>query len=212
LSRTSERIIVRYLRPPRDIQIAKPNVAKAKKALTDITAQVNSIPKLVGVEAEINGRRITSESKAEDAGGGVWKVLLKNVPLDEGKNRVTMWASNAEARSLTPGIIEFDFHRPQAAKPEVTFRDPSSDQNVPTSIYKVQFRVRSESSLSRVQLLRGEEVVHTAPAEKLNKPAGRDVFEFSESATVALEPGLNRLEAVAVNDGGEQRAAVVLSY
>src|SRR5262249_34290520 len=77
LSRTSERIIVRYLRPPRDIQIAKPNVAKAKKALTDITAQVNSIPKLVGVEAEINGRRITSESKAEDAGGGVWKVLLK---------------------------------------------------------------------------------------------------------------------------------------
>ncbi|HMC63971.1 MAG TPA: hypothetical protein VKI65_03455 [Gemmataceae bacterium] len=214
LSRTSQPVSVRYLRPPRNIRIDKPNVIKAKKALTDIVARVDSAPKLTkdGVDADINGRRITSPADIRHRDGDTWTVTLKDVPLDQGTNRVTMWVSNVEARSQAPGIVEFDFQPPKAAKAEVAFRDPSADANVPTSIYPVQFHVRSESSLSRVQLVRGGQVLYSVPAARLQKPDSQEHLEFTESATVPLEAGVNRLEVVAVNDGGEQRAAVVLSY
>src|SRR5262249_4934021 len=160
-----------------------------------------------GIEANINGRRITSPAVVEQTKGDTWTVTLKDVPLDQGTNRLTMWVSNVEARSQAP-VVEFNFQPPKATKAEVAFRDPSADANVPTSIYKVQFHVRSESSLSRVQLVRGGQVLYSVPAAQLRKPDSQEYLELTESATVPLEAGVNRLEVVAVNDGGEQRAAV----
>ena len=95
LSRTSERVAVRYLRPPRNIQIAKPQVAQAKKSLTDITAQVDSVPKLTAVEVEINGRSIKPSSEIKPAKGDSWTVSESSARhsrrRDQAASRATGW-------------------------------------------------------------------------------------------------------------------------
>src|SRR5262249_5253167 len=128
---TSEVVEVRFLRPPRVVQVEGP--AESKKPLCNpLTAHVQSPLDLrrESVEVEVNGQKATvpfDVAKKDNS----WQVQLRDVPLREGTNEVRLWLSNAEARSRVPGKWTVRYVPPPKppAPPEVILLEPARDVN-----------------------------------------------------------------------------------
>ena len=103
------------------------------------------------IEAEVNGREIAKVDvvkTGKDAAGN-WRIDLKDVPLDPGKNEVRLWVSNKDGRCRQPGSLEVVYAPPAKpdAPPEVEILDPAKDANVTEPGQKIKFRVRSATPL-----------------------------------------------------------------
>jgi hypothetical protein len=126
--------------------------------------------------------------------------------------------SNPEARCRQPGEVVVVYDPPVEVKkppkpPEVTIVEPAKNVNVTEPDVSVRFRLKSEGAIKRVELVREgqnqkEQRIPINPADlKVDDQGLIDVRQ-----AIALEPGVNRVRVVAVSDGGEQEAAVVVNY
>jgi hypothetical protein len=135
------------------------------------------------------------------------------VPLDPGANEVRLRVGNAEGHSLERGAAVVTYNPPAKppAPPEVEILDPAKDANVTEPKYTVKFRIRSATPPRHVELVREGPVPLRRPVNVATlKAVAPGVYELS--ADMDLEPKVNRLRVDAINDGGEQRAAVVVNY
>ncbi|GIW79576.1 MAG: hypothetical protein KatS3mg105_1383 [Gemmatales bacterium] len=216
MASVTEEIDVYVLQPP--YQIRFDPVPPPKTPLIQLTARVRSPKPLIPetVQAEIDGRPIASvalERSPKDK--DLWLIKLFDVPLEANKkNRVRLWVSNLDSRCRTPGEISIPFTPPAKppAKAEVEFVTPTKDTVVTDPDLTVQFRVKSDSPLTRVELRQTagrEELRETFPVRNLAADAD-GYYRFQKR--IRLLPRENRLYASAVNKGGETRTALVVSY
>jgi WD40 repeat protein len=219
---TTEPVTVRYLRPPTDIHFegaAPPKEMHSKNLLVDLTARVKSHLPLVreSLEVEVNGREVPSaEFLPRD--GDNWGIRVRNLPLEPNKkNVVKLWVSNPEARCRQAGEVVVVYDPPvEVKKPptpaEVSIVEPAQNANVLEPDVQVRFRVKSETPLKRVEIVREtqndkEERIPLNVADL--KPNDQGIIDVRQA--VKVTPGVNRLRVVAVNDGGEQESATVVN-
>jgi WD40 repeat protein len=209
----SEGLLVRCLRPPR--VIGWQGAEKSTAALANLTASVESALPIQAAQASVNGRDVATVEVVPPAKPGekVWRVHLKQMPLDAGQNEVQLWVTNTEARSQKPGLFTLVYEPPPKppAPPEVELLEPRTDAKVTDPDLPVRFRVKSPSPLRRIELVReeGVPVRHTFDLSQLQP----DAFGFYEiRSSLRLEPKANRLRVEAINDGGAGSASVVVNY
>ncbi|HMB04624.1 MAG TPA: hypothetical protein VKP69_12900, partial [Isosphaeraceae bacterium] len=216
----TEPVGVTYRRPPR--VVALETGAVGDRPFLDVSARVESPDDLPPTRGKVvvKGKRASGaeidvgEFRRDEA---AWVLSAREVPIEPGENAVEVWAWNDDGRSREPGRRAGIIYRaPPPPKPEVEFLSPARDTTVSTPAPAVEFRVRSESPLTKVELLRlrsesDRQVVHAADVAKLLKGAqGR--FEVRAAPVVTLVPQDNLLRVVAVNAGGESTASLRLSY
>jgi WD40 repeat protein len=210
----SDAVNVLYLRPPHDLKLEEPQVGKS--AVVEVVGRVESSLPLTRVEAHVKGAKETTErdvtgAKFEAAGAGAWTVRLPKVALEEGKNTVTLWASNADGRSLKPATLDVNYQPPQLPPPpEVEFSDPRENVSVTAAARTVRFRVASPGPLRSVELVRETRPPQVIPIALAGvQPNAQGYYEIERE--VPLLMGLNQLSARATNDGGERRAGTVVN-
>ncbi|MGE3804383.1 MAG: hypothetical protein AB7K24_06900, partial [Gemmataceae bacterium] len=213
---TSDAVLVRRVRPPHDIRFDA--VKKVEQPLVDLLARVDSPLPLIRetIKADVDGRDIFNFEIVLPANlDGKWGIRLKDVPLEAGQpNKVRVWVSNPEARCRQPGEVAVAFVpvvKPPA-QAEVRFVDPLNEINVVDPDLPVRIRIKSESALKRVELLReaGRDVGRTTFDLTGKKPDAQGAYEFQ--TVLRLAPRENRLRAIAVNAGGEQETDLVVNY
>jgi WD40 repeat protein len=221
--------VVYYRRPAR---VAKMSAGKPtdKPPQVEITAAIESADDLPLERAELSvapersdGLRVTgdatkrvvvpaSEMTSEKGERGkVWTVRAK-VPLDEGNNVVSLAAFNKDGPSLKPAATTVPYMKPPPPRPEVHFFAPRDDASVESADYEVHFIVRSETPLTKVELVRGgDEPLFKATPDALKK-AKREgqLYVYEVRSRVTLKRGDNRLRAVTANEeGGEASTSYV---
>jgi WD40 repeat protein len=220
---TTEPVMVRYLRPPHDIHFdeeprQEPKELHTRTLLVDLTARVQSHLPLIreSVAVEVNGREVPSIELLPVRAGQPFGIKINNLPLEPNKkNLVKVWVSNPEARCRAPGILTLVYDPPPKVKPptppDVTIVEPAQNVNVTDPAVPVRFRVQNPGKLKRLSIVREgqkEERIELNPDDfKVNDDGAVEVRR-----AVNVQPGVNRLRVVAVNDGGEQESAVVLNY
>jgi WD40 repeat protein len=221
VTETTDAIEVRYERPPKVLEKdgwgvpshLQPPLTSAKP-LMDMTADVYSALPPSAAPAEVNGREL-AQVKIEPAGATSWRVSLLQVPLDEGKNEVRLWVTNAEGRCRQPGVLLVNYQAPPraAVPPEVVILEPLQDVKLSVPRQRLRFRISSASALKRVTLVRQGKVPMRQPYD-LSKLAANTQggFEIEDKIDWELSPGPNTLRVEAVNDGGEQQSSVVANY
>lgn len=216
-------VVVNVRRPPYavefDLREAKDGVLTSAKPLIDIVARVRSPLPLVpeSVEAEVNETEIgnyelVSAAELQDPQKRL-AIRLKNVPLQTGDNKVVLWVSNVEARCRQPGEVIIRYVPPMdpPARPEVEIVEPANDLNVTESDITVRVRVKSPTPLKRIDIVRGGLAPYrtTADMRELKQTAPN---EYELRQVVPLQPRANPIHFSVVNDGGENKAAVVVNY
>ncbi len=203
---------VTFQRPPRIVAIEEPVVSP--KPFVDVVARVESPADLLPERVEINGRVWPAEAvHVEKIAGeeGQWRVVAAQVPLEAGDNVIRIAVANKDGPCREPSARKVHWAPPAPpARAEVEIVDPKVNENVAAPDYRVSFAVRSASPLARVQLLRGKQVLYTADLAA-QKPDDAGLWRLKEIARVKLIPGPNDLHVEAVNDGGQQEAAVTLT-
>lgn len=211
----SDEVVVQYLQAPRNIRFedARPGA----KPFIDLVALVDSpLPlRADSVRATVNREPFAGAEVVEPARAGApWQVRLKNVPLAEGANTVTLSVGNADAAARTPGSVEIMFKPPVKPKPPVAeILSPSAEKPVPphTPVIPVTIRVKSATALQSVDLVRD------APGKKeLRQPV--DLSKLPKEGEVVLNAkvelplvaGLNTLRLEATNEGGKTFSDSVL--
>lgn len=221
---TTEAVTFRYLRPPHDIRfdgVAAGKELRSKKMLVDLTAQVQSHLPLVreSLEIQVNGREVPSAEFLPKKEGESYGIRVLNLPLEPNKkNVVQLWVSNPEARCRKAGEVVVVYDPPvEEKKPptaaEVTIVEPAQNVNVTDPDVQVRFRLRTESPLKRVEIVRegqNEKEERTTVNVADLKPNDQGIIDVRQA--VKLAPGVNRVRVVAVNDGGEQEAAAVVNF
>jgi hypothetical protein len=246
----SDELLLRYLRPPRNIIVNKPQVGQ--KALIDLTAQATSAVKVLpeSVKVTVNKRDITAEAQVKKlAQPAVWEVSVTGVPLlddpnePDKPNEIELWIGNEEGLSLQSGKLQVARPKAPPKRPSVKFTEPVENANVTTPDLTLYFQVQSPGPLRRVELIREGAVELRQPflvgdgkagvdlkvaahiVNRQNKETPRPVNAAQDPTklpeqngyrklemTWPLEPGQNRFRVVAVNDGGEEEAALVINY
>jgi WD40 repeat protein len=220
---TTEAITFRYLRPPHDIRfdgVAAGKELHSKKMLVDLTAQVQSHLPLVreSLEIQVNGREVPS-AELLPRKGDAYGIRVLNLPLEPNKkNVVQLWVSNPEARCRKAGELVVVYDPPvEEKKPptaaEVTIVEPAQNVNVTDPDVQVRFRLKTESPLKRVEIVRegqNEKEERTTVNVADLKPNDQGIIDVRQA--VKLAPGVNRVRVVAINEGGEQEAAAVVNF
>lgn len=219
---TTEAVVVRYLRPPHDIRFeGAQKEVHSKKLLVDLTARVQSDLPLVreSLEVEVNGREVPSAEFLPRKEGEGYGIRIQNVPLEPNKeNVVKVWVSNPEARCQKAGEVVVVYDPPAEVKkapvpPDITIAEPAQNVNVTEPDVSVRFRLKSGTPLKRVELVReGQNEKESRIPLNIADLKANDEGVIDARQAVTLSPGVNRLRVVAVNDGGEQEAAVVVNY
>jgi WD40 repeat protein len=210
----SDPVDILYLRPPHDLKLEAPQVGKS--AVVEVVGWAESALPLTKVEAHVKGAKEATERDVtgatfEAAGAGAWTIRLPKVALEEGKNTVTLWASNADGRSLKPATLGVIYQPPQLpAPPEVEFSDPRENVSVTAAARTVRFHVTSAGPLRSVELVRETRPPLIIPVALAGVQANAQ-WRYEFEREVPLLRGLNPLSARATNDGGERRAGVVVT-
>jgi hypothetical protein len=136
----------------------------------------------------------------------VWELRLKDVRLDEGENRLCLTVSNGDGECREPKALTIVATKPPPPRPEVRFLAPGDDtQVVEAPEYRVHFVVRSRSALTKVQLVSDTQTLFgltgAGLAERQTNVQG--LFTLEVEHVVVLRRGLNLLNVVAANAGGE---------
>jgi WD40 repeat protein len=215
--------VVWYRRPPRIIKLeaGKPSDRPPR---VEIVARVESPEGTPLERAELSaqseradGLRVTGDAvrrvvvpvaaMTSEKGDGVrvW-TMRSSVPLDEGQNTIRLVAFNKDGECRKAATTTVKYTKPPPPRPEAHFFAPRDDTTVESAEYEVEFVVRSESPLTKVELRRGgEEVVFSAPAGELQQAGpGAQGVRYGAKRRVTLRRGANLLSIVAANaDGGE---------
>jgi WD40 repeat protein len=216
---TSEAVRMRYLRPPRVVEITAP--ATTDKPLADVSFVVESPSEL-----KITGLRINDAELPLDAAvverdlpeSARLKVTARDVPLREGVNEIRPLARNADGWCELTKTAQVAVMVSPPPKAEIEFVSPAADRTAESSKLEVQFVVRSPSRLKRVELrggAAGTTAIDVAAQQETHAAVGgRDIvtFKLNASEAIELEPRDNRLRAVAINDGGESQAELTVTY
>jgi WD40 repeat protein len=207
--------IVSYRRPPRiaDLEAGTPTDKPPRVEMVARIESPNDLPldraELTVAPERTDGLRVTGDAvkrvvvpvadmKSEKGDKlTVWTIRVP-VPLDEGTNAIRIVAFNKDGQSRKPATTKVQYTKPPPPRPEAQFFEPRDDTSVDLPDYTVEFAVRSESPLTKVELRRGsDEVLFSAP------PLGQ-ALQYHGKVPVKLKRGENRLCIVSANaDGGE---------
>ncbi len=201
-------VTLSYLRPPAVVEL------KEEKALgrvsCDLVARVRSpLPLLEdGIAIEVGGRAAAVAATIEPEKEGLFRVRLKDVPLqaEQTEHEVRLWVSNAEGRSLLPGTVTV--RRPAAAP--VIRTEPGGDLSVMKSQLTVTVKVRSDRKLTRVRVVRqGQGLAPVAVDVAGQRVNAEGLWELAAKVDVPLKPGANLLHAEATSDRGTEASPQV---
>lgn len=210
---TSETRFVECRRYPRIVD-AK-HTAVGPKPFTNVSTQIESPVDRPLTQVSVGDRNIdpsTWEKISVRENVEVWRVVIQDVPLEPGENRIEVVASNADGPCRRSKTLEIGYDAALWAPPAIDFLNAAPGGNVTASSYDLRFQVSSASSLRDVRI----EVNGVAlPADSQTTEGPRqdaDVNQWSISAKLALKEGVNRVAVAVKNDGGETRAERELSY
>ena len=203
---------VRYLRLP---TIVKAEAAgSVKDPFANCTLDVESPTDLPLKEVTVNDQRLALAGTVREKRGSdaeLWKIAVPRVPLAEGPNRIVLTARNDDGWVLEPRKLAVQVTAPPPAKAEVAFLSPAEDLRTDRDQLTVRLHVKSASRIQELFLCRGGQEVWRADEAVLGEQ-GTQGFEITAAADVTLLDGVNRLEAVAVNQGGESQASVRATF
>jgi WD40 repeat protein len=209
-SRSSEAVVVRYVRPPVFVGKLEPEPVPGTSRL-HVKAVVRSpIPlERASVRVEVNGKEsVPDDVRLERGEKNLWTVHLRNLPLDAGsrEQKIVLRLANREAMCRAPAVLPIRSETVLPA-PEVEFLEPRQSQAVSNSHMKIRFRVRSVGKLERVRLLQGRRPPQSIPL------SGRE-HELTETREIELEPGSNWLSIEVIGVGGRlpDSPQLVLNY
>ncbi|MBY0527305.1 MAG: hypothetical protein K2R98_28170 [Gemmataceae bacterium] len=215
---TTPKVLVSYRRPPRITSLAGPKlVEKPFVAVAALVASPKSLPLTrVRVQGnELAAELLKPEVVEQDGDATIYRISMRELPLKRGKNVIELLAGNADGWSLKPAVLEVEYKSAEKAPPraDAALINPGQDGVVEAPEYAVEFRVRSTSPLTKVEVERnGMKVAEAAGLADLKKNSD-GIFELKQTRKVALEPGPNSLKIIAHNAGGEAVSqAVVLTY
>jgi WD40 repeat protein len=213
---TAPKLLVSYRQPPRVLSLKAPG--KAIKPFGELVALVETPKALPLTLLKINGaERAAADLKPtvdrQEGDVVVYRIDLKELPLRSGKNAITLEAANRDGWSLKPVAAEITFEMAAPPRAQVSLLNPARDAVVEAPDFEVEFRVRSESPLKKVELQRNGRAAY-AKTDLAGVTKNADgYYEVRETRGVRLQEGLNAMKVVAQNAGGEQSsAAVVLTY
>ncbi|OAI46957.1 hypothetical protein AYO44_01910 [Planctomycetaceae bacterium SCGC AG-212-F19] len=203
---TTSPVVVRYRRPPRVVNLTGPK--KSAKPFADIVAEVETAKGLPLTQLSIKGNTIPAatikpERVQEKGDTSLLQLILRDLPLQRGNNRIEFMASNADGWALKPVTLEIEVEEPPEPRAEASFLDPQQNLVVEVEQYGVEFRVRSRSPLRRIELDRGGERIwqRTDFADVTKSADGW--YEVRAKQNVPLAPGPNSLKLITHNAGGE---------
>jgi len=204
---------LRYRRPPQITQAPK-KVEAVETNKVSLKLTVESVAERSLTAVMVDGKPVRFDTGAPEKRDGrkVWTVALPEVFVNDGErnlDRIAVRAATEEGESQ-PAIVLVE-HTKLPRLPAVRFVSPEKDSTSARPEQKVSYVVESERPLQRVEIRRGDEVLHQRDLTAV-KPDGKR-FTFSGDAEVKLSKGPNSLELVAVNeDGRSPQVAVVVSY
>jgi WD40 repeat protein len=209
----SNSVLVQYRDPPTNIKFPPPP-EQVRKPLIDLQASVESRLPLTRAEATVQvgdtpPLALQLEAPKQEKALNTWTVHLKNVPLGKGANVVRLWAANEQGLSREYGETTL-VYTPVAPPPIVTLVSPAEEQ-VKGRSYQFKFQVQSKAPLKLVEVIQGKQPYPSKKDLRALKPNKHELYELEDSISVRLEPGTNRLEVIAVNEGGSGRAAAMVS-
>jgi WD40 repeat protein len=212
--RPAERALrLRYRRPPlvKRFPEKKEAVGTNKVSLSLLVEGPVGRP-LTAVRVDGKPVQVRHDDPVERGGKWQWEVELPEVFVNDGDrnlDRVAVCAVTEEGAS--PEVVIRIEHKESPRPPRAFFVSPGTPETARRPEYQVVYRVESERPLQRVEILRGDEVLHKANVAK----AGREgpLHTLEGKAVVTLTNGTNRLRLVAVNtDGKSPEAEAVVSY
>lgn len=213
-SASMDPIVVWYKRPPRIVETRILTEEPIEQLVVDLEFWVESPTPLPLTGLAINGWELRLDSATVEKEGPEftrWKVAARDVPLKLGANALHPMARNEDGWSQEGEAIAVTARQPPAPKPTVTLLNPARDVTVEESSFPLEFSVTSTSKLKRVLVRRASRRIHEVD---LRQQSGDDAAGYKLSDRVVVELGArdNRLEVIAVNEGGEAAASVMLTY
>ena len=134
------------------------------------------------------------------------------MPLERGKNSISLRAANADGWSRNPGLLTVEYVPPPPPKAEIELIRPRQNVVVTSPHFEVEFLVRSASPLVAVELARGPEVLFRASGLGRLRRNAEGVFELRASPRVDSKRGTNFLTVRAVNGGGLEYSRYVEDF
>jgi len=209
-------VLVSYRQPPKIVALKGP--AKSAQPFADVIAQVESPRHLPLTQLRIRDHDLPAtalkpEAVEQRGETTLFQMIFKDLPLQPGKNKVELLASNADGWALKPATLEIEVAEAAEPRAEATLLDPQQNLVVEASQFPVTFQVRSKSVIRRVELERGGEKAFLK-TDFGDLPRGADgYYTFRTTQNVPLLAGPNTLKVIALNAGGEQHSpAVVVTY
>ncbi len=199
--RQREEEIQIYCKRPPVVQppVKGPKVLSVAVAAIDLTTRVQTPEELPLLGISIDGREIGRDlwQAKRDKEPQSWTVVVKNVPLRAGKNRLALSARNRDGTSLELLAVDVNYTPPSRppAPARVEMIEPLTDETVEVPRCKLAFRVWSESP-PRVRVLRDGKPL---PLVKPTKDGDARVYQFDR---IDLEPGPNSLRVEVSNAAG----------
>jgi WD40 repeat protein len=217
--KTSEAVRVRYLRPPRVVDVSAPGAVDAPLADISFVVESPSDLKLTGLK--VNDRELPLDAAVVEREGpdtARFKITAHDVPLRAGVNEIRPLARNAEGWSVLTKTAQVEVMLPPPPKAQIEFVSPAEDGTAELPEIDVRFVVRSPSRLKHVELRSGGErvsvidVSHQTEEPEPGAGEKKTTFRLEASARVVLKPRDNLLRIVAVNDGGESESQRTVTY
>ncbi len=204
--------IVRCLRLPAIDKVDAPG--NVKDPFVNCSVYVRSPAALPLRAVTLNDRPVPLDGAVMEKRGAdadLWKIAVPRFPLEEGPNTIAVSARNDDGWALEPRKLAVKVTMPPPPKAEVAFLSPLEDSRTDSDQLKVRMSVKSASRIEGLSLRRGGRQLWQAnPAGQVEH--GPDGFELAAETDVPLLDGVNVLEAVAINRGGESPASVRVTY
>jgi WD40 repeat protein len=207
-------VFIYHQQPPVVVELAEPKVGKIPKV--EIRAEVET-----AADLEVTGGRVERHWKVKDQDmpplvtfldkehlklikegkeKNTWAIKVPDVPLVEGANRIVVFARNRDGDSK-PRQIDVTVEKPVLPGPKVTLVEPANNQDFADPTCPLVFRVRSSSPLRGVSVrVEGKEVL---TLDKLDGKKKDGEIEFTAPKGLELAPGVNKIQVLAFNEGGE---------
>jgi hypothetical protein len=210
-------ILVDYLRPPRVEPLAV--TMRAGRPFAQLSAQVTSMTALTRAEVEVVHQARTAPpahtyvARREQRAKDVWAVSAE-VPLEQGANQIILrtWNEDGASPEQQERLV---YEKPVEPKPDVIAETPEERIVVRPAI-RLQFRVRSQSPLTRVELISerssgSPEPLEKFPVEQIARGAD-GCFELRADCPMLLKPGPNAFKIEAQNAGGVSSVDLLFTY
>jgi len=201
-------------RPPKLLGVS--SSAVGAKPFVDLTADVDALDGWPATELVVNGRVHQDVERRQVGQANAsrvvrWRLVARNVSLQQGKNDFSVSVRNAEGESTTAAVSGVVFAPPPPPKAVVTWLSPAEDGNRDRPELDLRLRIESTTPLTAASLaITGADARPLSDLKPTSAAAGRYVYEIQRPAT--LEPGRRALAVRVVNDGGETLTERVVNY